>query len=137
MDHEGAHQLQTEVFYLIKDSKYDTEKPFYSYILFDHPEAKQTNLELTSEPVTITSIRGHEKFFQLDSHGFEVFNTGSDVEYDRFVDDDWIQKEYYPVVESWLKKAIGESRIKQVYVYHHNVSIKKFCNCGKLLIECH
>ena len=100
MDHEGAYQLQTEVFYLIKDSKYDTEKPFYSYVLFDHPEAKQTNLESIPEPVTITSIRGHKNFFQLDNHGFEVFRTCSNVEYDRFTDDDWIQEEYYPVVES-------------------------------------
>ena len=137
MDHEGAHQLQAEVFYLKKDSKYDTEKPFYSYVFFDHPEAKQTNLESIPEPVTITSIRGHEKLFQLDNHGFEVFKTSSDVEYDRFTDDDWIQEQYYLVVESWLRKAIGESRIKQVYVYHHNVSMEKFCNCGKLLTECH
>ena len=119
MDHGGVHQLQTEVFYLIKDSKFDTEKPFISYIPFDHPEAKQTNLEMIPEPVTVTSIRGYESLFQLDSHGFEVFKTASDVDFDRFADNNWIQEEYYPMVESWLRKAIGESQIKQIYVYHH------------------
>ena len=100
MDHKGAHQMQFEVFYLIRDPKFDTEKPVFSNIPFDHPEAEQTNLKLTPEPVTITSIRGHENFFQLDSHGFEIFNAGSDVDYGWFADNNWIQKEYYPVVKS-------------------------------------
>ena len=100
--------------------KFNKEKPFFSYIPFNHLKAKQANLELIPELVTITSIRGYEKFLQLDSHGFEVFKAGSGVDYDRFADNNWIQEEYCPVIESWLRRAIRESQIEQVYNYYYN-----------------
>lgn len=119
---ESHSDLDTQVWYLIKDPKFDTEKPFYSNIPFEHPEAKQTNLESTPEEVVIHNIRGHEDDFELDKQGFQVLRKSSVAEYSLFESTDWIQDVYYPEIEKLLRQAVGESQVERVYIYDHTVS---------------
>ncbi|KAL9043028.1 MAG: hypothetical protein Q9214_003615 [Letrouitia sp. 1 TL-2023] len=114
-------QLETAVWYLNKDPKFETEKPYYSNIPFDHPDAKQTNLESSPFNVQVTDIRGDEHRYNLDSPGFQILKKELSIEYDKFADSAWIQETYYPIVENWLREAIGESDLERIYIYDHTV----------------
>jgi hypothetical protein len=60
------------VWYLVKDPKFDSEKPYYSNTPFDHPEARQTNLGSAPKQVKIADVRGYEYSFGLERDGFQV-----------------------------------------------------------------
>lgn len=123
-DNHLPHQLRTQIYYLTQDPKFETEKPFYSNIPFDHPDSQQTNLESAPYDVYVTDIRGRESQFNLEMHGFQIAQTDSNMAeiYDRFGDPYWIQDNYYPRVDAWLKDALGRDKVDRIYIYDHTVS---------------
>ena len=118
-------QVHSQVYYLTEDPKWEYEKPFYSNIPFDHPDSKQTNLESAPYDVTLSDIRGHEQDFHLEGDGFEVISVDLDMSpiYEHFVDPYWIQDNYYPRLDRWLRNFLGESLIERIYIYDHTVSV--------------
>lgn len=117
------NKVQAQVYYLKQDKKWEHEKPFYSNIPFDHPDSKQTNLDSVPYNVTLTDIRGHEGDFKLETHGFEVLPIDLEMNkiYDNFSDPYWIQQNYYPRLDSWLKTFLGPDDVERIYVYDHTV----------------
>ena len=55
------------------------------------------------KPVEVTDIRGHEKEFQLDKHGFEYLHHESKEK--EFADDESTKETLYPEVVQLLKNA--------------------------------
>ncbi|KAJ4321443.1 hypothetical protein N0V84_005365 [Fusarium piperis] len=55
-----------------KDSKYNTEKPYYSNVPFTKTDAPSTNVVSKKSRVTLHDIRGNEDLFSLDVHRFEL-----------------------------------------------------------------
>lgn len=122
-ENNSTKRLRSVIWYLINDPKFDKEKPYYSNIPFEHPEAKQTNLESAPEPVEVSDIRGSETNFELEKDGFQVIRNHHTLEYDQFSDPYWIQAHYYPIVEEWVKSTIGSEKIEKIYIYDHTVHI--------------
>lgn len=125
--------LETEVFYLKDDIKWETVKPYYSNIPLEHPDAVQSNLESEPRPVKITDLRGIENDLSLEMHGFCVYRTEEhdfDSLYPNFRDPYWIQESYYPRLEMWMREAIGNNKIERIYIYDHTVSLHRTLRCG-------
>ncbi|KAH7171287.1 hypothetical protein EDB81DRAFT_753682 [Dactylonectria macrodidyma] len=122
--------LDTEVWCLKEDARWEHEKPYYSNIPFDHPDAKQTNLESVPRPVRFTDIRGAEGHFGLDANGFCVHRTNLvDIEaiHNQFSDSYWIQRVYYAKVSEWMRDDIGGDKIERIHIYDHTDS---FLSCS-------
>ena len=113
--------LKTVIWYLADNPLFETEKPFYSNIPFDHPDSRQTNLDSDSHDVDVADIRGFESKFDLEEDGFQIVRNEHPLNYDCFVDPYWIQEHYYPVVEGWLRTAIQREWIEKIYIYDHTV----------------
>lgn len=59
--------------------------------------------KLDHQSVEVTDIRGHEKEFKLDKHGFEYLQCGST--WKDVADDDATKEWLYPEVVDLMKKA--------------------------------
>jgi hypothetical protein len=86
-------------------------KPFIIVFPISHiPGAVQQNFHFKDQPNTvIRNIRGKEHLFTLDNCGFEVRNWKFDEEWLR--DEEAVQKQYLPAAESFMKEALGCSRV--------------------------
>ncbi|KAJ2985968.1 hypothetical protein NUW58_g1594 [Xylaria curta] len=98
------------IFYMKPDPQYETEKPYFFNIPVESswlPKVKQTNVCYTRRTVAITDIRGHQDYFMLDRHGFQIgiFRTG--LPYDDFASTDTIVSRYYEEVKHFLKQNTG------------------------------
>ncbi|KAL7928349.1 hypothetical protein V8C35DRAFT_318437 [Trichoderma chlorosporum] len=116
--------MESQVWYLKDDPKWEKEKPYYSNIPFEHPDAKQTNLETEPSNVSVVDIRGREGEFDLEQHGFCVVRTDlDDIDniYPNFADPCWVQDNYYARLEKWMRAAIGDDKIRRIYIYDHTV----------------
>jgi hypothetical protein len=117
----AAHQLNTVTWYLMNDGRYNKIKPFFSNIPFEHPEARQTNIECEPHDIVVTDIRGHEDELSLDIQGFQVLQTDLQIDYEKFADNNWIKEKHYPLVERWLREVLGENVVERIYIYDHTV----------------
>jgi hypothetical protein len=82
--------------------------------MYDHNPQRNYGDEV--HPATIHDIRGYEKEFTLDKHGFQIHHYKS-AEKD-FTDEEKIKTEYYKEVEDLLKEATGAHK---VIVFNHIV----------------
>ena len=90
----------------------DSSKPFDYPGKIKPPEGlPKRNFGDADIPVTITDIRGHESFFDLDDNGFCLLMSGSAAEVD-FTDDESIKQIYYPELEKFLLQNVpGAERV--------------------------
>ncbi|KAF8242035.1 hypothetical protein K440DRAFT_607917 [Wilcoxina mikolae CBS 423.85] len=90
-------------------------------IPFRHvPGARTTNIKKCSAEVTMNNMRGIEKTFSLDVHGFQVEEWPTNVALDVFSDNAAIEKTYYHECEEYLK-TLG---VKKVFIFDHVVSTR-------------
>ncbi|KAF9889369.1 hypothetical protein FE257_007479 [Aspergillus nanangensis] len=71
---------------------------------------------LDTVPVTIHDVSGRELDYTLDGQGFQFYYHESREK--DFLDDEKIQREYYPETEQLLKDATGASR---VFIFDHTI----------------
>jgi len=107
---EKSRDVQTTLFYY-KDPG-DGSGPAPTYV--GRPET----YERPAQPldVTVTDISGNESKYNLDNHGFQIYNHTS-TEKD-FLDDEKIKAEYYTETEQLLKDATGANRI---LIFDHTI----------------
>lgn len=78
-----SSQARTANLYYAKNRpNFQNEKPFMILTAFcEHPERSETNVEFeSSEPETISDIRGREYQFSLDRQGFEFITHKTQFE---------------------------------------------------------
>jgi hypothetical protein len=101
---------------------YETEKPYTilsDLRTADHQDFSPTNLETEhGEPEMVQDIRGRERDFGLDVHGFQVARH-------EWAMRDWldvaaVEREYLPEVKRFLSEQIPG--IKDVHLYNWRVS---------------
>jgi len=68
--------------------------------------------------VVVKDVRGKEKNYTLDSHGFQFVKRPSAETEAGFVDDEHIKAVYYPEVEQLIKDTTGATR---VYIFDHTI----------------
>lgn len=98
------------IFYMKPSPQYDTEKPYFFNVPVEaswSPKVKQTNVCYTRKTVAIADVRGHERIFSLDRHGFQLGNFVTSLSYDEFASTDVIVGRYYEEVKQFLKENIG------------------------------
>jgi len=107
---EKRHDVPTTLYYY--DDPGDGTPPAPTYI------GRTDNKErpFVAQDVTVTDISGREKDYNLNNHGFQIYNHSS-KERD-FVDDEKIKAEYYPEIEQLLKDATGANRI---FIFDHTI----------------
>lgn len=108
----APHDVQTTLNYY----KPIGEEAPYQYVL-DPPEGTPSNnIGAEPHPAVIHDVRGKEDSVSLDTTGF-TFVKHTSVEKD-FVDDEQIEKVYYPEVIELLKKEVGA---KRVFIFDHTI----------------
>ncbi|KAK0766425.1 hypothetical protein N5P37_000148 [Trichoderma harzianum] len=98
------------IFYMKPSPQYDAEKPYFFNVPVEaswSPKVKQTNVCYTRKTVAIADVRGHERIFLLDKHGFQLGNFVTSLSYDEFASTDIIVGRYYEEVKQFLKENIG------------------------------
>jgi hypothetical protein len=91
----GLHDVDT-VLNFFKDNE-DGSPPHPTYI--GKPESYER--PVSTHPVTVTDVSGHEAEYSLDSHGFQFVSHQSNEK--DFIDEDTIKDSYYKETEQLLK----------------------------------
>jgi hypothetical protein len=108
----------TELLFLKKDSKYDTEKP---YTLQYEPDGDlpRSNCErVPAAQINITDIRGREHEFTKAKHGFQIVELESKLDREDFYNEAAVEATYYQELKEMLKREFGA---KHVEILEHNV----------------
>ena len=84
-------------------------------VVHSMPAVQRTNFAQTLTPMTIHDLRGKEKSFNLDTHGFEVLPYHGSVQ-EHFENDSEAHRTYFEEIIDLLKKRLGASR---VVIYHY------------------
>ncbi|KAK4201352.1 putative Aspirochlorine biosynthesis protein N, partial [Triangularia verruculosa] len=111
---ESARCYQASVFYMKPDPLYDKEKPYFMNIPIDPawmPKLRQTNVSYTRRTIDAADIRGHERLFSLDKHGFRLENFHTSLEYNEFANTDLVVTRYYQEVQVFLKQYTGATEV--------------------------
>ena len=96
---------------------YKTEKPFYSNVPFTKsPDSCPSNVQTINQIIRITDIRGSERQFDLDRHGFALLKHRTS--FNSWKDGKRVVEEHYPEVERILK---DELKAEEVVIYDHTV----------------
>lgn len=86
---------------------------------------RERNFNREEKEVVIENLRGKEDSATLDTAGFQLFTRPS--KHKAFVDDDEIQREYYPESEELIKELTGASK---VVLFDHSTLIgHASCSC--------
>ncbi|KAL9095196.1 MAG: hypothetical protein Q9165_002452 [Trypethelium subeluteriae] len=67
--------------------------------------------------VPVTDMRGSEKFFNLEEHGFAIFKVDVGLGYDDYHNPEQLPK-YFSKLEAVLKDHLGASRVE---VFRHGI----------------
>lgn len=70
---------------------------------------RERNFSREEKDVVLENLRGKENSTTLDTAGFQLYTRAS--KHNAFVDDDEIQREYYPESEELIKELTGASRV--------------------------
>ncbi|KAI8623964.1 hypothetical protein F5Y19DRAFT_456355 [Xylariaceae sp. FL1651] len=113
--------VTASVNYTIPLDLYKVEKPFFSNV--PAPDGYQSNQVACAYPgIKLRDIRGDEKSFNIDKHGFEIVKFGAESTSGDFDSDAWIESSYYPVIEEVLKARLGDV---EICIFDHTVRRRK------------
>ncbi|KAJ6164080.1 hypothetical protein N7470_002752 [Penicillium chermesinum] len=107
---EKPHHVQTTLNFFKENPDGSEPTPNYA----GKPESY--NREHDTLPALIHDVSGHELDYSLDKQGFQFYYHES-AEKD-FLNDEKIQRQYYPETEQLLKDATGASR---VFIFDHTI----------------
>ncbi|KAI1194880.1 hypothetical protein F5X97DRAFT_309774, partial [Nemania serpens] len=109
--------VATKIFYLARLDRYKTDKPFMH--TFDLPPGvgEKTNHEYISQESSVTDVRGQEKEFSLDVHGFQFCNWPTSLSPPDFDDNDSVKNRYYTEIRQHILGTF--SNTTEVIVLNH------------------
>lgn len=104
--------VTTELVFLAKDPKHDTEKPYkLQYDPGDTLPRKNCTDEVRND-IQIQDIRGREQDFTLENQGFCVAKLETQLSPEDFDDDAKIKQVYYAELKMMLKSLLGARRVE-------------------------
>ena len=110
--------LKASIYFLVHSDVYRTEKP-YSLRYTGEEQLARTNIELDKhDDIPIHDIRGREREFSLEEHGFTISKLRSRMLYRDFSDLEQVIAIYLLEVASHLKTLLGA---RHVQIYEHLV----------------
>ena len=110
--------LHASIHFLAHREVYRIEKP-YSLRYTGEEQVAQTNIELDKhDNIPIHDIRGREREFSLEKHGFTISKLSSRMLYRDFSDPEQVIAIYLHEIASHLKKLLGA---RHVQIYEHLV----------------
>lgn len=83
----------------------DASKLYSSQVPFTKIKKPQTNIKSHEERLKVYDIRGHEKDFTLDRHGFQLINH--EMDFSDWYNGSRIVNEVYPKVEELICAQLG------------------------------
>jgi hypothetical protein len=102
----------TNLIFLEKDSKHETEKP-YKLQYDPGPGLPRWNCKNEShDGITIHDIRGKESKFTVENQGFEVAKLSTELSPEDFTDEDKVRKVYYNELKDLCKRRFGAQRVE-------------------------
>lgn len=114
----AMEDLQASIHFLAHSEIYRTEKP-YSLRYTGEEQIAQTNIELDKhDDIPIHDIRGREREYSLEKHGFTISKLSSRMLYRDFSDPEQVIAIYLHEIASHLKRLLGA---RHVQIYEHLV----------------
>ena len=113
----------TQLVFLRREEKHQTEKPYK--LQYDPGEylARTNCINEPTDHIIVHDIRGREKEFTFDVHGFEVSRLQSALASDEFYDEEKVKKVYYNELRNLLKSKFGAKRVE---ILEHGVSSPRY-----------
>ncbi|KAI1137150.1 hypothetical protein F5Y05DRAFT_79894 [Hypoxylon sp. FL0543] len=109
-----SRQALVQLRFLKPLEKYKREKPYWLFVgKPDGADVTNVSLEAVSG-IPIHDVRGEERNYELDEHGFKFFSHNLDFE--DFHDDQRIEREYLPQVEKMMLEKIPSAN--KVFVFN-------------------
>lgn len=103
---EEPQQIDATIKYMQYLELYEKEKPYQ--ILIDIPEdagdRRYNNIKFEQKEQTFRNVRGHERSFDLDDHGFTY--RSHDFNFDNYEHRQSVERVYLPKVERFLKAEV-------------------------------
>ncbi|KAH8682291.1 methyltransferase CmcJ [Xylariales sp. PMI_506] len=101
--------VKSEVNYLKRLPLYQSEKPFQLFIPIekDAPDQRTSNLEFEPRECTFRDIRDSLQDYSLDTHGFQVEECPTNLDFPSFQDRAIVESRYFSEVEQILKRIQG------------------------------
>ncbi|KAI9930218.1 hypothetical protein ASPWEDRAFT_167886 [Aspergillus wentii DTO 134E9] len=111
-----AENVLTSMYFLDRDALWEKERPYL--LKFDPPEGfAKSNVHYTKqEGIYVEDIRGREKEFTLEQHGFELIHLAVNMQPEDFRNESQLKALYFPVIAEQLKSFLGAERV-QVHDY--------------------
>ena len=118
-----ATDVTTELVFLRKEAKHDTEKPYK--LQYDPGQGlpRSNCINEATEDITIHDIRGRESQFSLKTEGFEYRRMKTSLSPEDFYDESRVKKVYYRELQDLLMGLLGAKRVE---VLEHGVIILRY-----------
>lgn len=101
--------IEVGIFYLKRLELYKREKPFEIFIRIpiSAPDQRSKNTEFESRLTPLFDIRGSERQFNLDDHGFAVRRFDVALPSLEEIQQEFLKEHYFPEVERFVKREVG------------------------------
>lgn len=122
-----SKDCRAQLTYLQWQELYKTERPYDIASAYYHGDIPKTNVVLlkSSEEELVHNVRGQEKDFELDKHGFAFCRLeGNEASLKNFHDRDAVENFFIPeIVEPLLTKHVESA--ERIFVFDWHVSRSK------------
>ena len=105
---DGPDSVKASIKYIRWQQLYEREKPFQIFVDIppDAADQRYNNLVFENKEETFHNIRGQERKFSLNGHGFTFRHY--DFDFDDFEDRASVESIYLPKVEKFIKAEIED-----------------------------
>jgi hypothetical protein len=110
--------LVADVYFLVKDVKHQTEKP---YTLYYDPDdgIPRTNVTNERQSITISNFRSIKADAPFQEYGFTALQLSSKLSVEEFYQHERVVEVYYPECKNILEKMFPDA--SRIYILEHLV----------------
>ena len=110
--------VQTQVYFLKQDPKYDDEKPYS--LRYTPPDGfPRANVLLECHDVMVEDIRPIRDSLSIETNGFAIMNYNTAMCYDDFDDEDKVKTIYLRELSEALRTYLKATRVQ---IFEHTVT---------------
>jgi len=118
LEYERQDGVDTNVYYMVKDPKHETEKP-YTLNFDPGNEFPRTNVVNECKDIYVRNARTSQQKLEYRECGFAVFTLKSKLSPDDFYHDGKVTTTYYPECKKLLTDAFPDAA--RIELLQHNV----------------